>query len=186
MAESRKIIKKKISSEFTKDNLCNFYSIHKQYVKSLKSIETESNIKIRYPNFPEHISENIIKYAIQKEGDDTVIWNCKSGDLLSRVRGKLECKCFTSDGPISFTPSSDWDEIYFLDARNWLQDRFIVYRVILKYSSDEWKSISVSKTQTFRDQCKQGRRPRITWESLYPQISMHVQSIFNGTLNELV
>ena len=183
MAESK--VNKKLP-EFSKENLSEFYSIHKEYVKSLKSLETKTKIKVRLPNFPEHLSENIIKYAIQKEGDNTVIWNCKSGDLLSRVRGKLECKCFTSDGPISFTPSSDWDEIYFLDARNWLEDRFIVYRVILKYSSDEWKNISVSKTQTFRDQCKQGRRPRITWEALYPQIFTDVQPIFNGNFSELI
>lgn len=183
MAETK--VNRKIL-DFTKENLSEFYSVHKQYVQSLKSLEKKTRLKIRHPNFPEHLSENIIKYAIQKEGDDTVIWNCKSGDLLSALRGKLECKCFTSNGPISFTPSSDWDEIYFLDARKWLEDKFIIYRVILKYSSDEWKSIKVSKSETFRDQCKQGRRPRITWDSLYPQISMHVQPIFEGTFNELI
>jgi hypothetical protein len=42
-------------------------------------------------------------------------------------RGFQECKCFTSDGPLSFTPSSNWDVIYFLDARDWLNDNFILY-----------------------------------------------------------
>lgn len=169
---------KKNQVDFTTETLKQFYIIHKKYVQDIISLSILSNMNIRYPAIPEYISENIIKFAIQLEGDKTVHWNCKNGDLLSKVRGKLECKCFTSDGPISFTPSSEWDEIYFLDARNWLNDRYIVYRVELKYVSDEWKNIKVNKTQTFDDQRKQGRRPRINWNSLYLQISPYCKKIF--------
>jgi len=143
-------------------------------------------MKIRFSGIPEYITENIIKFAIHNDGDKSVYWNCKNGDLHSKIRGKLECKSFTSDGPISFTPSSGWDEIYFLDARDWLNDKYILYRVELKYISDEWKNIKVNKTQTFDDQCKQGRRPRINWFSLYPQICSYCKIIFNGSFYDLI
>lgn len=177
---------KSYQSDFTADSIKQFYAIHKRYVQDIISLTKETNMKIRLPCIPEYISENIIKFAIQNQGDETVYWNCKSGDLCSTLRGKLECKCFSSNGPISFTPCSEWDEIYFLDARQWLNDRYIVYRVILKYSSEEWKTIKVNKTQTFNDQCKQGRRPRLNWELLYPQISAHCTIIFDNTFSELI
>jgi hypothetical protein len=143
-------------------------------------------IKVRFPSIPEDISENIIKFIIHsKLNDKTSNWSCKRGDLVSEKEGKQECKCFTSDGPPSFTPTSQWDVIYFLDARNWLHNKFILYRIPLKRTSDEWKNIKVNKKETFNDQCKQGRRPRITWESLHPQVSKYCTEVFNGTFEEI-
>lgn len=170
---------------YTADALKSFYRIQKDYVVSLKATERTTGVKIRYPSLPEHISENIVKFILQNKLQDTTCsWNCK-GDLQSEREGKQECKCFTSDGPPSFTPSSEWDVIYFLDARDWLNDHFILHRVPLKRTSDEWKAIKVSKAQTFEDQCKQGRRPRITWEALSPQISTHVTKIFDGKFDDI-
>ena len=51
------------------------------------------------PSIPEDISENLIKFMIHKYGDISSNWSCKTGDLLSSIEGKQECKCFTSDGP---------------------------------------------------------------------------------------
>lgn len=72
--------------------------------------------------------------------------------------------------------------IYFLDARNWLTDQFILYRIPLKRSSPEWGNIKISNTQTFQDQIKQGRRPRISWNSLFPQIQTHSTKIYEGKI----
>jgi len=168
---------------YTSEILKKQYYLHKNYVLSRKDIL----IKIRLPSIPEDISENIIKFIIHKNGDLTSTWNCVSGDLFSHLEGKQECKCFTSDGPLSFTPSSEWDSIYFLDARNWLNESesMILYKVSLKKSSEEWKNIKVNKNQTFDDQCKQGRRPRISWDSLYPQVSDYVEKIYSGTFEEI-
>jgi hypothetical protein len=75
--------------------------------------------------------------------------------------------------------------IYFLDARDWLNDNFILHRVALKRTSDEWKAIKVNSTQCFNDQCLAGRRPRITWTQLYPQIAAHTTTVFNGKFDEI-
>jgi len=180
-----KDLSKKTNDNYTTDLLRRHYNIHKEYVTQLKKSVIESGIKLRYPSIPEYISENIIKFIIHKIGDKSSNWNIGKGDLHSEKEGKQECKCFTSDGPPSFTPTSDWDVIYFLDARKWLEDKFILHKVNLKRSSDEWKKINVSKTQTFDDQCKQGRRPRITWEYLYPQVSTFCTKVFEGTFEEI-
>ena len=181
----------KVESDVYKDSytgelLREQYNLHKNYVSQRIKTTKEIGVNVRLPNMPEDISENIIKEIIRnKLNDKSSTWDCKTGDLHSQKEGKQECKCFTSDGPLSFTPSSDWDVIYFLDARNWLNDKLALYKVTLKMSSIEWKNIKVSKTQTFADQTKQGRRPRITWESLYPSIASNCIKIYEGTFDDI-
>lgn len=171
---------------YTKELLKDQYNIHKSYVNGRIDTTKKIGISVRLPCIPEDISENIIKFVIHNHLDDkTSRWDCKKGDLLSTKEGIQECKCFTSDGPLSFTPSSEWDVIYFLDARSWLTDLFILYRIPLKRSSPEWKSIRVNKSQTFEDQSKQGRRPRITWESLYPQINAYCSKVYEGSFDNI-
>jgi hypothetical protein len=62
---------------------------------------------------------------------------------------------------------------------------FILYKVNLKKSSEEWNNIKVNKTQTFKDQCVQGRRPRITWKELHKQIENYSKIIFNGNILDI-
>lgn len=122
---------------YTKELLIQQYAVHKSYVKERINTTNKIGVKVRLPCIPEDISENIVKQIIHnKLNDTTSIWNCKKGDLQSQKEGKQECKCFISDGPLSFTPSSEWDVIYFLDAKNWLNDTFVLYRVSHKLESD--------------------------------------------------
>jgi hypothetical protein len=170
---------------YTKEVLQEQYTLHKAYVKGRIESTKKLGVKVRLPSIPEDISENIVKFIIHNKLTDTSSrWNCK-GDLFSEIEGKQECKCFTSDGPPSFTPTSEWDVIYFLDAKGWMENKLILYRVNLKRTSDEWKNIKVSKKQTFEDQVKQGRRPRITWQMLYPQIMDFCTKIYEGSFDDI-
>lgn len=167
--------------KYTKNVLKEQYELHKNYVKQRMESSDRLGVKFRLPSIPEDISENIIKFMIHKSGDTSSKWSLR-GDLLSDKEGKQECKCFTSLGPSSFTPSSNWDVIYFLDATNWLNDIFILYKVPLKMDSQEWKNIKVSKAQTIDEQCKQGRRPRLSWLNLEPQLHSKYEVIFSGSI----
>lgn len=186
LSTSKKITQNAVD-KYSKEILREQYELHKNYVISRKNSSKLLNFKIRLPCIPEDISENMIKFIIHKRGDVTSSWNCK-GDLLSSIEGKQECKCFTSTGPISFTPSSEWDSIYFLDATNWLSDNdnFKLYKFPYKRTSDEWKNIKVNKNQTFEDQSLQGRRPRINWSGLYPQIKEKCSLIFEGSFEDII
>jgi hypothetical protein len=172
-----------MADKYTLEILLRMYKLHKEYVIAAKEAQRLTGVKFRLPNMPEHISENITKFILRLKGDATCTWDCSKGDLQSTTEGKQEVKCFTSDGPPSFTPTSEWDVIYFLDARDWLNDKFVLHRVTLKRTDEAWKAIKVSRTQCFDDQCRAGRRPRITWESLHPQITAHTTKVFEGTFN---
>jgi hypothetical protein len=162
------------------------FELHKLYVIGRINTTLKIGVTVRLPCIPEDISENIVKNIIRnKLNDKTTSWGCKIGDLESQKEGKQECKCFTSNGPLSFTPSSEWNVIYFLDARKWLNETFILYKVSLTRTSIEWKNIKVSKTQTFEDQINQGRRPRITWESLHPQIEPYCIKVYEGSFDNI-
>ena len=171
---------------YTEEILKDLYLLHKQYNIGRTEITKKIGCKVRLSGIPEDVIENIIKFIIHnKLNDETSIWNRKTGDLYSQKEGTQECKCFTSSGPSSFTPVSDWDVIYFLDAREWLRDFFILYRIPLKRTSEQWKNIKVSEEQTFEDQVKQGRRPRIIWESLKSQLGNYCSKVYEGTLNDI-
>lgn len=170
----------------TCDILQSLYDTHKKYIIMMQKIYESTGLCVRQPCFPEPISENIVKFILHnKLNDPTSSWAC-SGDLISEKEGKQECKCFTSDGPISFTPKTDWDVIYFLDARNWLNDNFKLYRVAIKRTSTEWKNITINRHETFEKQCAQGRRPRIGWKKLQEQLSEHCNKVYEGCLNDIL
>lgn len=178
-----------MTDKYTKEVLETQYHTHKEYVQKRITLSKELKINFRLPCIPEDISENIIKFAIHKSGNKTCSWNRgKGGDLVAQQDGhniKIECKCFTSSGPLSFTPSSTWDTIYFMDATKWLQNALVIYKINVSNKSDSWKHIKVNKKENMEDQSKQGRRPRITWDALYPQISEHCEKIFEGTFEDL-
>ena len=184
--EEDKMKKQKKEDKYTQEILSQQYKSHMSYVLQIKETSALIGLKLRLPSIPEYISENIIKYIIQfKLGDKTTSWNCEKGDLFSEIEGIQECKCFTSDGPLSFTPTSEWDVIYFLDARKWLSNHFVLYKSELRRTSDEWKNIKMNKKQSFDEQCKQGRRPRICWETLTPQLSSYITKIYEGTFEDI-
>ena len=175
-----------IIDTYSKEFLIEQYNLHKSYVLGRLNGMSKSNINIRLPSIPEDISENIIKFIIQNKNNDiTSTWNCGVGDLYSQIEGVQECKCFTSDGPLSFTPSSLWNVIYFLDARDWLNNNFKLYKLNISNASEEWKNIKVNKKETFDDQAKQGRRPRLNWNDIQKQLSSYMTLIYEGTFEDI-
>lgn len=184
--EKKEVVQNIAEDTYTTDLLKEQYALHKSYVQQRIATTKKIGVKVRLSSIPEDITENIVKQIIHnKLNDKTSSWGCKTGDLLSQKEGKQEVKCFTSDGPLSFTPSSHWDVLYFLDARNWLNNIFILYKVPLKIISNEWKNIKISERQTFEDQTKQGRRPRISWKALHPQIDSYCSKVYEGTFEDI-
>lgn len=173
------------TSIYTPKLLLEQYVLHKTYVLKRMNTTGSLSVKVRLPAIPEDISENIICSIIHNKLNDTTTTRNYAGDLYSHKEGQQECKCFTSNGPISFSPSNYWDVLYFLDARLWLKDEFILYRVPLSRRSVEWENIKVNRIQTFSEQAYEGRRPRIKWTALYPQIESYCDTVFNGTLEDL-
>lgn len=143
------------------------------------------NIKARLPCINEIISENIIKYILLR--NNLKCKNAKSGDLISDDNIiKYECKCFTTLGPISFGPTESWNKILFLDSRKWFDNIIICYYVDISSNDSEWLNIKVSKTETYQDQCKLKRRPRLSWNKLINQIPKDKISIlYSGSVVEL-
>lgn len=175
-----------IQDLYSEEILREQYTLHKLYVNGRINTTKKAGVKVRFPCIPEDISENIVKFIIiNKLNDPSSRWDCKKGDLHSTKEGVQEIKCFTSGGPLSFTPSSEWDIIYFLDARDWLNDHFVLYKIPLKRTSDEWKNIKINKKQTFDDQCTQGRRPRMSFANLQTQISEHCNKVYEGSFDEI-
>lgn len=112
------------------------------------------------------LSENIVKFAIRRAGDESCTWGCKVGDLRSVVEGIQEVKSVTAiDSPTSFGPTQPWNVIYFLDASNWRTDLLIIYRIPLPNTHPFWKTLPMNKKETKGDQSDSKRRPRTIWNT---------------------
>lgn len=62
-----------------KDIIQKIFNIHKNYIYELNEIIKETKVKIRLPNFPEILSENLVKFYIQDFENRNCI-NSKCGD----------------------------------------------------------------------------------------------------------
>ena len=174
-------------SKYTNEILKRRYKSFRLYIDETHKIKQLcNNEKIRMFGLPEDISENIIKQICNNKLNDVSTSRVSTtGDLSSIKEGKQECKCFTSNGPISFSPSSNFDVLYLLDARNWLNDKFILYKCPHGNKSETFKNIKINKNQTFEDQCNQKRRPRITWNSLSIQLKPSYIKVYDGTFDNI-
>jgi hypothetical protein len=153
------------------------YYIQRQLIKN--------KISIRLDPIPSDISENLIKYIIINILNDNTCYWSKTGDLHSNKYNKIECKCFTSDGPISFSPTPKWNVLFCLDMRKWIENKIILYKINVESNSDLWNSIIINKKETFNDQIIQKRRPRICWNNLYKQIKDFTDISYNGTFEDI-
>jgi hypothetical protein len=150
------------------------FEIYCNYCIEIKNTErTLQNLKIRRPVFPEIISEYIVLKFLQKYNTSQE-QHCKnilyikdpSGDLLkidNTLKIKIEIKCSSSKGPLSFGPTQKFDELYCVDASDFLNDKIIIYKI---NEPHKIKELYVNKFETFQQQCEQKRRPRISLQNI--------------------
>lgn len=171
----------KINLELVEKILDNYIQTHFLYKRINKDL---SKKKIRNPNFPSEISENIVKFVIAGKYKIMPCWDIDSGDLIL-LNKRVEVKGFMSTGPSSFGPTEKWDMIYFVDATEFSKKKFKVYEIFLSNDCKTWSSIRVNKAQTYENQCKQGRRPRISFNEIKKQIPENCKLIFDGSFAKL-
>ena len=107
-------------------------------------------------------------------------------DTLELLDRRIEVKCFTSTGPSSFGPKECWDVLYFLDGCDYRNKQFKLYRVDCSNDSETFQQLRVNKNDTFGNQCKQGRRPRICFKEVKKQLSEHITLIFEGDIQSIL
>lgn len=175
---------KRMQTEFDikEDSVFKLFEAYKNYCVVRENIYGENTARL--PNFPEDVSENIVKFLLRK------IMNrdcnkAKVGDLVSDGK-KIEVKCFVSNGPSSFGPTEEFDELYFVDARKFKESFFEIYKVDLTSQSEAWNNIQVSKASTMLQQKNQKRRPRISFMEIRKQIPEFINLVYKGTLDELL
>lgn len=152
-----------------KELIFNCYETWKELGNNIKKLNIfrtgiKNSKQERMPNFPECVSE-FIGRTIMKG-----VYMGK-GDMF--VDGKrIEIKAISSKGPTSFGPSEAWDKIIFIDLRN--QEEIVVYQSNSANESKEWLDLKINKKETFGDQCKAKRRPRIGFDLIKKYIKLDI------------
>lgn len=168
----------------------------KNYINTIQNEKMINQLlttkKIRYSNFPSHISENLVKYAFYKKYRIMPSWDTNTGDLIiynnycRPIRIEVKGSLNLSKGPSSFGPTEEWDMIYFVDAYNYESNIYKIYEINLSNRSDKWKNLRINKTQTYYEQCCQKRRPRLNFYEIKRQLSENCRIIFHGSLDDLL
>ena len=182
----------KLQDNMTPILLLESLNLYNNIIQTEKKINNSlKNKKIRYSNFPSHISENIVKFVFAKKYGVMPTWETKVGDLCLfhnetrfikiEVKGSIDL----SNGPSSFGPTECWDYLYFVDGVDHEKNFFKVYEIKLSNNSKEWKNIKVSKTDTYENQCFQKRRPRVNFKEIYKQLGENCSLIFNDNILNL-
>lgn len=118
------------------------------------------NFESRAPNLPEGISEGSFSLEFDCPRVLDVKGTSGSFDCYDpRTQERIQIKATTIEYDLtSFGPESVWDVIYLLDFyRNGKFDgKYDVYKI----PNDLIYNYQINRTQTFRDQQSQGRRPR--------------------------
>lgn len=171
-----------MSSYLPKKDIQTIYANYKNYYNSLKGFNT------RKPNFPEIVSEHLIVYHLMKTKNyDKYIWKCREKSDLCVFKGEtktfIEIKCSTSDAPISFGPKQNWDYLYIIDLQDFLYDEVRIHCV---KGNESLKTVKVNRLETFEEQCKQKRRPRISLEKLIDALGKSANLIYDGSILDLL
>lgn len=169
---------------------------HKQINKDIDIINNNNNKifgnkvkRLRKNNFPEFISENIVKFYYIKQNKFCYYYSVKYGDLEEKSNNniyKIEVKCFSSNGPISFGPKESWNKLVILDAIYYQKDYYKIYEINLSNKSEIFRKLKVSKSETFEDQSKIGKRPRLNFNNLKKQLNNNIKCIWKGNINTLL
>ena len=155
------------------------YLVLNNHLFQLKRLDTR---RVRFINFPECVSEYIVYTRLSQNRQ--IKRSIKVGDLEENINGvfkRIEIKCTTSDGPISFGPNEPWEKLYILRIQH---NHYALYVVNLAHYSDKWKQIKVSKKETFEDHVRQKRRPRLTFKALRQQVQL--QLIEQGNISDIL
>lgn len=134
----------------------------------------------RRPNFPEGLSEQLALLCLENKYKYKKFMKGKTGDIVSNDNKKIEVKCFTSTGPISFGPTEKWDSLVFVDGTDYIKKHFIVYEFPYSNTSLEIQQLLINKKERFCDQSKKGRRPRLCFDKFYIQHKTKLEIIFDG------
>jgi|APGre2960657468_1045069.scaffolds.fasta_scaffold39951_1 hypothetical protein len=164
------------------------FTAFRSYCNERDAVYKTLSKKQRSPNFPEDISENIVRQFIINNEKRCCTWATQKGDLqLVPSMARVEVKCFSSTGPLSFGPDEAWDELYFLDAMKLLKENEVrIYKCSLSFESDIIKSLPMNKNETFEDQCRQKRRPRFKLSLLQKHCPEHVSCVYQGSLEDIL
>ena len=151
--------------------LLQLYVKLRQQIKHLRDQYPDTSLRL--PSFGE-LGESIVAHLLYEQ---------KACDICKPATGDLqwddqlcEIKTVTSKGPISFGPTEKWDLLAILDAQQFEQGRYQLY--LISRTNQQLGYLKVNKKQTFADQIRQKRRPRICLSKLLAQIdSQHIQVI---------
>ena len=143
--------------EFEKNDISHLKELWNLWYVFSKKMKEYSNETARKINLPEFISEGC--WCILT-GSVRVLKPSSADTYNLKTQRAEQIKASVIENDLtSFGPKSKWDDLYFLDF-SYLDGTFDVYQIPTDLLKRE--IVNKKKGETFEDQQKQGRRPRLS------------------------
>ncbi|MEO2068845.1 MAG: Bsp6I family type II restriction endonuclease [Desulfurobacteriaceae bacterium] len=143
--------------EFEKSDITRLKELWNLWYRLSQKLKEYSGGEARKINFPEFISEGC--WCILT-GSVRVIYPSSADTYNLETKRAEQIKASVIENDLtSFGPKSRWDDLYFLDFSR-LDGTFDVYKIPTDLLKRE--ILNKKKGETFEDQQKQGRRPRLS------------------------
>lgn len=183
-------LENKPSKCLSKKGLIKFYKLNLKHNKELDEACIEENCKER-SSLMDVVSENLIKYALIEKCSLNCMNSVIGGDLLIKKNdkwAKVECKCFTSAGPMSFGPTENWEILIILDALLYKENKFTIYKINLSNMDEAWQNLKITQKKTFKEAIINKKRPHFGFDILKKELdSKHIEVLAeNKSLEEII
>jgi len=124
-------------------------------------------------------SQGIVMSTYHYQLNDMTCRQPKSGDLISDIDGKVECKAITctNDAPGSCGSTQGWETMILLDATGFLEDRYRVMRLCIPDTDKRWDEFKRAK----KNKDNKLVRPRLNWKKILAKFGDEFKVIYEGS-----
>lgn len=149
---------------------------------------------VRRMNAPEYLTEHLGRIILKRVGTSSK--RIKGHDLITTDGQVIEVKAPASAGPLSFSPNCNFNRLLIVQLPRNRDGTIVAYLcpcinkletiVVNKNTRSHKKWPMRSFCETFKDQCNQKRRPRVTLQNILDHFGSNAKKIYEGSFETLM
>jgi hypothetical protein len=176
MKTNRNTDEQRLAEEYCRDHHKNYIANRKNQLELVKKYGKAGG---RLDGLCQELSETLIMLVYNNVLGDKTCRKAETGDLLSDIDGRSECKSITTrtQAPGSCGGEQHWDTLVKLDATGILEDRIKVWRLRIKDTDERWDQFKPAN----KNRDLKLLRPRLVWKKIEEKFKDQIDIIYEGT-----
>jgi hypothetical protein len=128
-------------------------------------------------------SQGLVMLLYNHKLNDKTCRQPDSGDLISDIDGKIECKCKTSKNkaPGSCGGEQGWNTLIYVDGSGFQEDKYKVLKLPVPNTDNRWDQFKPAN----KDKSKKKERPRLNWDKIFAVFVDDFKVIYEGSFEDI-